>query len=82
MLLLFDDFGQDEDADQRGHGTESKDVQHNVYFIKYDALGGTKNTNFRNSMGALSNPISFAISRGGTNLKLLITRHFQVQFYI
>ena len=24
-------------------------------------LGGTKNTNFRNSMGALSNPISFAI---------------------
>ena len=24
-------------------------------------LGGTKNTNFQNSMGALSNPISFAI---------------------
>ena len=26
----------------------------------YVALGGTKNTNFQNSMGALSNPISFA----------------------
>ena len=25
------------------------------------SLGGTKNTNFHNSMGALSNPISFAI---------------------
>ena len=28
---------------------------------EYARVGGTKNTNFQNSMGALSNPISFAI---------------------
>ena len=39
---------------------EEEDVE-KVRSLEAAGLGGTKNTNFRNSMGALSNPISFAI---------------------
>ena len=42
-------------------------------FATFGVLGGSKNTNFQNSMGALSNPIFFAIR---------ISKHFLFSFQL
>ena len=55
--------GEDQNSYESKKTAGQVDMMKNTLILAYQkcTLGGTKNTNFRNSMGALSNPISFAI---------------------